>query len=248
MIYTNDEADKSIRQRNFYLTVFVLPIGLIIGICVFVYLATKSNYLPKGDALFGYISSPSLGIYLFAYNMKKWLRMPDGTFHNIKDIKPTNKFYINEPAEYEFEYFYSKNEKITSTLLGIALIGFFIWSLFVGMNSILIPIAIIIMGMFFSYFGIKGLLDKSAKLKLAKTGLWTAKLGFVEWKDIIKAQVIEDASGKSPQTILEIYLKGTIFAEANRPDERLNLTDIEGKQFAETEIYILQSKHNEHTK
>ena len=50
------------------------------------------------------------------------------------------------------------------------------------------------------------------------------------------------------QTILEIYLKGTIFAEANQPDERLNLTDIEGKQFVETEIYILQSKHNEHTK
>ena len=122
-----------------------------------------------------------------------------------------------------------------------------IWLGLKGSKSILIPIGTSASGFFLSYVGIKGLLDKSAKLKLAKKGLWTNKLGFVDWNDITKAQVVEDNSGRSPQTILEIYLKGTVFAEANQPDEKLYLTDIDGKEFVEMVVDNLIIKRNEIT-
>ena len=247
MIYTNDETDKSGRQKNFYLTVYALPIGLTLGIWGIIYLATTANYLPKGDAIYGCVLSLTPGLFLFAHNKKNWLKMPDGTFHNIKGVTPTNKINLKEPIEYEAEYFYSKKEKITSTLTGFALIAVGIWLQLKGSKSILIPIGTSVMGIFLSYVGIKGLLDKTAKLKLAKKGLWTNNLGFVDYNDITKAQIIEDTSGKSPQTILEIYLKGTVFQEANQPDERLFLTEIEDKQFVEMLLNNLMSKRNELT-
>ena len=225
-----------------------MPIGLTLGICVLIYLATTENYLPKGDVIYGCVLALTPGLFLFAYNKKNWLKMPDRTYHNVKGISPTNKINLKEPTEYEAEYFYSKKEKITSTLTGLALIGVGIWLQLKGSKSILIPIGTSVMGIFLSYVGIKGLFDKSAKLKLAKNGLWTNKLGFVDYSDITKAQVIEDTSGKTPQTILEIYLKGTVFAEANQPDERLFLTDIEDKQFVEIVLDNLISKRNELTK
>lgn len=247
MIYTNDEADKSFRHKNFYLTVYVLPIGLILGICGLIYLAATANYLSKTDTYYGYVLSLTPGLILYAYNKKNWLKMPDGTYHYIKGLAPTSKLNLSEPNEYEAEYFYSKKEKIISTLTGFALIGVGIWLGLKGSKSILIPVGTSTGGIFLSYVGIKGLFDKTAKLKLAKKGLWTNKLGFVDWNDITKAQVIEDTSGKSPQTILEIYLKGTVFAEANQPDERLYLTDIDGKQYVEMVVDNLISKRNELT-
>jgi hypothetical protein len=223
----------------------VLPIALILGICGSIYLAASANYLSRIDTTYGYVLSLTPGFLLFAYNKKNWLKMPDGTYHNIKGIAPVTKIYTNKPTEYEAEYFESKKEKITSALSGLALFGVGVWLGLKGSKSILIPIGAGAGGIFLSYVGIKGLLDKSAKLKLAKTGLWTKKLGFVDYKDITKVQVVEDKDGKSPQTILEIFLKETVFAEANQPDERLYLTDIEDKQYVELLLDKLMSKRNE---
>ncbi|HLK30756.1 MAG TPA: hypothetical protein VKT28_19420 [Puia sp.] len=248
MIYTNDEADKSVRQKNFYLTVYLLPVAVISGICVLIHWAATAHYLSRTDTYYGYFLSLTPGLLVFAYNKKNWLKMPDGTYHNIKGIAPTNKINLNEPAAYEAVYFNSKKEKISSALVGLALIGIGIWLGAKGANSILIPIGTSAAGFFLAYVGIKGFLDKSAKLKLAKTGLWTNKLGFVDWKDITKAQVVQDTSGRAPQTILEIYLQGTVFAEANQPDERLYLTDIDGKEYVETVIDNLINNRNETTR
>lgn len=101
------------------------------------------------------------------------------------------------------------------------------------------------MGLFISYFGMKELLDKTAKLSLAKSGLWTNRLGFVDWNDLTKAQVVEGKSGRAPQTILEIYLRGTVFAEENQPDERLAITEIDGKDYVEILMESLRSKRND---
>lgn len=101
-----------------------------------------------------------------------------------------------------------------------------------------------ISGLFLLYAGLKGLLDKSAQLKIAKNGLWTKKLGFVNWDDISFADVIEDKKGKSPQTYLEIRLKGTKFEEANQPDERLVLTDLKGKEHVELLINDYITNYN----
>lgn len=245
MIYTNDETDKSLRKKNFYLTVYVLPICITLGICSLIYFATTSNYLPKREAIYGYFLSFTTGLFLCAYNKKNWLKMPDGSYYNIKGHSSTTKFNSIEPKEYEAEYFYAKKEKVTSALIGFGLIGISLWLLFKSSKSILVPLGTIAMGIVLAYIGIKGILDKSPKLKLAKTGLWTAKLGFVDWNNVAKAQVVEQKNGKTPQMILEIYLKGTIFAEANQPDESLYLNEIDGKEFVEMVVDDLKSKRNE---
>ncbi|MDH7461773.1 hypothetical protein QEG73_10805 [Chitinophagaceae bacterium 26-R-25] len=245
MIYTNDETDKSIRQKNFLLSVYALPIAVSASLCGLIYLATSANYLPKEDAFFGYMTSLFPGILLFSRNSRNWLKMPDGTFHNIKDIVPTTKINMTEPSLYEEEYFYSRKEKITSTLMGAGLTVASVWLATKGSKSVLIPVSMAAGGIFIGYTGIKGLLDKSATLKLATTGLWTKKLGFVDYNDLVKAQVVQDTSGKTPQTILEIYLKGTVFAEANQPDERLNLTNVDGKEYVEMVLVNLMNKRHE---
>jgi len=245
MIYSNDESDKSIRQKNFYLTVYLLPIATAAIICGVIYLLSQAGYLHRRDVVFGYMLSLTPAILVYLFNNRNWLKMPDGTYHNIKGISQTNIINLNEPKEYEAEYFYSKKEKATSAFLGLLIIGLGIWFGIKDANTILIPIATIIGGIFYFYTGIKGLLDKKAKLKLAKKGIWTNKLGFVDWNDLIKAQVIEDRSGRTTQTILEIYLKGTVYSEAHQPDERLSLTDIDDKEMIETVIDTFISKRNE---
>lgn len=79
MIYTNVESDKSVRQKDFYLAVYVLPVGLALGICGLIYFASIANYLSKADNNIEYDIAISLCLCLYAYNKKNWLKMPDGT-------------------------------------------------------------------------------------------------------------------------------------------------------------------------
>jgi hypothetical protein len=248
MNYTNDVSDKSIRQRNFILTVYLIPIALIAAIYGCIYWASLNNYLAKPDTNYGYFVSLTPAFLLYAYNRRNWLKMPDGTYHNIKGISPVPKLNFNEPAEYEAEYFYSKTEKATTTLTGLALIGLSIWLRFKSSKTMLVPIMINIGGLFLAYFGLKGLLDKKAKLKIAKNGLWTNKLGFVNWDDISFADVVEDKSGKTPQLYLAIRLKGTKFEEANQPDERLLISDLKGKETVDMVIINSITNYNNNKK
>ena len=243
-IYTNDESDKSIRQRNFYLTVYLLPVAVVAAICGLIYWASSKNYLQSTDISYGYFMSLTPAFLLYAYNRRNWLKMPDGTYHNMKGISPTPKLNFNEPIAYEAEYFYSRTEKAKTVLIGFALIGGSIWLGFKSSKTILLPIITNISGLFVTYMGLKGFRDKTAKLKIAKTGLWTTKLGFVNWDDINFADVVEDKSGDSPQLYLEIRLKGTKFEEANRPDERLLLSDLKDKETVEMIIINAIENYN----
>jgi hypothetical protein len=236
MIYSNDESDRSIRQRNFYLTVYLAPIALIAVICGLIYWGSMNDYLKKADTYYGYFMSLTPAIFLYGYNRRNWLKMPDGSFHYVKGISPTARLSLGEPAEYEAEYFYSKTDKASTAFMGLVLIGISVWMGFKSSKSILMPVIANIVGIFLAYIGFKGLLDKNAKLKIAKNGLWTSKLGFVNWDDINFAEVVEDKTGKSPQLYLEIRLKGTKFEEANQPDERLLLSDLKGKESVEMVI------------
>jgi len=183
--------------------------------------------------MYGYLMSLTPAVLLSIFNKRNWLKMPDGTYHNLKGIPTTPKLNFTEPTEYEAEFYYSKSEKATTILSGLALLGSSIWLEFKSAKTIIIPVMLNIAGLFMSYLGLKGLLDKSAKLKIAKNGLWTTKLGFVNWDDINFAEVVEDKSGKTPQLFLEIRLKGTKFEEANQPDERLLLSDLKNKESIE---------------
>jgi len=208
-----------------------MPLALVAIICGLVYWASFYNSLKKTDIMYGYVMSLAPAVLLYTFNRRNWLKMPDGTYHNIKGISPTPNF--NEPTEYEAVYYYSRKEKATTTFLGLALIGVSIWLGFKSPKTILVPITANITGLFIAYKGLKGLLDKTAKLKIATNGLWTTKLGFVNWDDIKFAEVFEDKSGKTPQLFLEIRLKGTKFEEANQPDEKLLLSDLNDKESVE---------------
>jgi hypothetical protein len=236
MIYTNDESDKSIRQRDFYLMVYLVPVALAAVVCGLVYLASVNNYLEKLETNYAYLMSFTPAFFLYAFNRRNWLKMPDGTFHYIKGISPTPKLNFSEPAEYEAEYFYSKGEKAITTLTGLALICLSVWLGFRNRKVILFPIVTNIAGLIVTYIGFKGLLDKSPKLKIAKNGLWTNKLGFVNWDDINFAEVVEDKNRDSVKLFLQIRLKGTKFEQANQPDERLLLSDLKGKEMIEAVI------------
>lgn len=246
--YANDESDKSIRKRNFYLEVFIMPIGLVVMTCAIIYWAFSRYYLTQMDMMYGFLMSITPATFLYAFKRRNWLKMPDGTYHNVKGISASPKASFNEPAQYEAEYYYSKKEKISAALLGIVVITVSIWVGFKNQKTILIPVIMNIAGVFIAYNGLKGLLDKTAKLKVAKNGLWTNKLGFVNWDDINFAEVVEDKNGKQPQLILEIRLKGTKFEEAGKPDERLLLTDLKDKESVEMVINNSINNYNEQKK
>lgn len=247
MIYSNDQTDKAERQKSFILTVFLFPIVTALAIGAILYFFSPKLHIARFDSVFGYFLALLAGLFLYGFNKRYWLKMPDGTFHNIKGVAQTNKVSRIEPSEYEEAYFVSKKDKVIAIFLGIVIISA---SIFLGINGsrgIFLPIYMSCLGIFMVYTGITAFFDKNPRLKLAKQGLWTPKLGFVDWNDITKAQVIIDKNGRSPQTILEVYLKGTVFAEANKPDERISLTAIENKEYIETVIDNLIFKRNELT-
>lgn len=239
------QTDRSARQRNFYLTVYLLPIALLAFLSALVYWASEEKYLETIDVNFGYVFALTPSFLLYVYNRHAWLKMPDGSFHYIKGISPQTKSNVEEPSKYEAEFFYSRPEKATAAFTGAGLIALSVWLGINNENAILIPVMTNIGGLFLLYSGLKGLIDKSAKLKIAKTGLWTTKLGFVYWDDINFAEVVEDKNGRTPQLYLEIRLKGTKFEEANEPDERLVLSDLKGNEMIELVINNSISKYND---
>ncbi len=250
MFYANDESDKQIRKKNFLLTVYVLPATLALAICGILYYASVNNFISSLDRNYGYVFSLSIAFFVFAYNKRQWLTMPDGTYYNLKGNTPAKKINLHEPAEYEEEFFYSKKQQAASAVAGLVMVGMAVFLVISGGKikagkTVLIPIVTGAGGLVLAYKGITGLLDKTPKLKLAKTGLWTNKLGFVDWNDITKAVVVANQAGQSKQTILEIYLKNTVFAEADKPDESLNLTEVNNNQYVEMVIDNLMGKRNE---
>ena len=65
-------------------------------------------------------------------------------------------------------------------------------------------------GLIFIYYGFKELLETDAKLKLAKTGLWTKKLGFKPWSSIkiITIKIKQYPVNSTSYNSLKIYLMG----------------------------------------
>ena len=245
MFYTNDEADKTTRQKNFYLGVYVLPAAIVLILCGLLYWAYVSDRITGADLIYGCVLSLTPATFLSAFNTRNWLKMPDGTYHNIKGISPANHYNTDEPNVYESEYYFSKAEKAKSVFFGLVLLGMGVWFAMDGVKSYLIPIGAFLGGVYLCYIGIKGYFDKTPKLKIASNGLWTARLGFVHWDHINYAEVVEDKSGKEPQLYLEIRLKGTVFEEVDEPDERLLLTDLQDKTSIEMVINDSIIRYNE---
>ena len=244
MKYSNDVSDRKKRKINFYLYVIILPVFSIILICIFTFFLARKSYITKADSGLSYAFSITAGIIIYGLSKKNWLKMPDGTYYNIKKIRQKNKATLDEPVEYEEEFFYSKKVNILVFLIGLILVGAGILFSVKQKESILLPIGTITLSLLLIYTSSKNLLYKTAALKFAKKGLWTKKLGFVDWNDLINAQVIEEVNGNSTQLILEIYLKGTIHAQANEADESIYLSSIANNQFIEIVIENLITNRN----
>lgn len=236
MIYSNDESDKKIRFKNHLLAVYIAPLILALVIGGVVYLCVLYKLLLERELYYGFFLSLTPSLFLHSYNKKYWLKMPDGTFHNVKNIGTSSFINTIEPLFYEDEFYYSKEKIIISIIMGFVAIGMSVLLFIHYSELILIPFGTAVFGLFLSLFNVKKLFDKTAKLKIAKNGLWTNKLGFVNWDEINFAEVVEDNSGKTPVLYLNIRLKGTKFEEANQPDERLLLSDLKNKEDIEAKI------------
>lgn len=245
MIYTNDESDKSVRQKNYYFNVYALPalVALIIGGIIF--LLFLQGYVNKSDCYVLSMFAIAPATMLSAYKKRDWLRMPDDTFFYTKHLSQPNNVYLNEPTEYEAEYYYGLKSKLALLAFGLLFIGVSIYIGIMKPQTMVLPFAMMISGIVVAGLGIQKLLDKTAALKLAKKGIWTRKTGYVEWKNVSSTKIVQDTKGDSPSTILEIYLKGTVFAQAQQPDNRLDITHLKGSEYIEILIDSLISKQNE---
>lgn len=244
MIYANDDTDRGLRKRSYLLTVFVFPVITTLVIAGIIYYIYSKQYISETDRNYCYFLAFGAGAFLFAMNRRKWLKMPDGSYYSVQnEVNQPDKVSI-EPPEYDRIYYISKTKKIISVAAGIIIAGMGIF-IFGNNKNYSISIITTIAGLFSIYNGIKGVLDKTPKLKLSTEGLWTNKLGFVNWNNISDAKVITEGSDEHPSIILEIYLKGTIFSEANSPDERLVLNDIADNKFIDIDIERLFGKRSE---
>ena len=143
---------------------------------------------------------------------------------------------MTQPTAYEAEYYYSGKEKRNAAFTGLVLLGVSSCLLLTRQEQWFVPLILIIVGLVLSYSGFKGWRDKKAKLKIAKSGLWTEKLGFVSWNDVKSAKVVKASYGRTTQLFLHIHLKGTSAEEPGQPDEELLLSDLEDKEMIETVV------------
>jgi len=229
MIYSNDEQDKKARQRNHAIAVNALPAIGVLLICGLDYLAYHKGLAGLLELYFGCILSPIAGFLIWQYNSSKWLKMPDGTYYNINAIQPAQNTQAAAPDKYEQEYYFSKPANWVTVVLGICIIvaAALLWLR--TKMGVMISIVFASGGFVYLIKGIIAILNRAPQLKLDPKGVWTKQLGFVPWKAIQNARVVITKSDKNhsrSETILKIYLRGTVFAGAGQPDEALYLTDI----------------------
>jgi hypothetical protein len=244
MHYTNDEQDRALRRRNFLLTVYVLPVIIALLIFGIIFFIAEKKWGKDWEIFYCYVISSFVGFYFYEKNKRKWMRMPDGTFHHVDGITVVHHPNPDEPASYEEEYFLARKTNVTSIILGLIVIGMGVYNKWNEEKSLFIPLITIAAGISFIYSGVRGRQDGSPQLKFAKEGLWTKKLGFVKWNDVAKAQVIEEGNGKNTQVYLDIYLRGDQSSESQLPVERLVLTNVEENQFVEMVLHAYLGKRN----
>lgn len=168
MLYSNDESDKLLRQRNFILTVFVVPAIAALATSALVYTASNNKLIKGIDIHMGYILCLNIILILYSVNRARWLKIPGEGWYYIKGIQSMAASPI-EPVEYNQVFFESKKGKITGVVIAAGLLAAGIF-LSVRQVSVLIPVFFILPALFLAWQSIKQLRDKRPQLKLAKTG------------------------------------------------------------------------------
>ena len=157
---------------------------------------------------------------------------------------------LNEPTEYDAEFFYSKKEIWLSIILGAFLtvsgtVANF--EMIQDSATTMWVTALIAGGIFFEHMGIRELINRQPKLKLAKKGLWTKQLGFIDWNDVTNVKLIVTSRRTfrfSRYRYLEIYLKNSFSESGNQIYAIIGLTHVENIENIEIIIDDLRSKRN----
>lgn len=131
---------------------------------------------------------------------------------------------IKEASEYLAEFSYMLRSKIVATVGGLCIIamGLLFFNLFFSIIAFS-------GGSVIFYYGFKELINPKAKLKLAKTGLWTEKLGFKPWSSIknIRIEIDEYPVNSGNYNSLKIYLMEN---DTIHPDQELMLDALKNSE------------------
>lgn len=242
MQYRNDETDRELRKRNYYLLVYVFPVIMNGFLAALIYYLAKDGYIKKQESYFGYffIALETISLH---FNLKsKWLKLPDSNFIHIKSI-PYEKSLL-EPTDYVAEYYAKKTDKYIAVIypLFVIAMGIFFYFSDIYNGYKIIFIFSILFGIYLFVINIKLILEKGPRLKIAKNGVWTKKIGFVTWDKINSANV-KIENGRNTIYTVEIYLKGTLFEQVNKPDELLPITDIKERDEIKKILESMQSNY-----
>lgn len=228
MPINENQKNKNNILKRFGL-VYVLPVLVGLSIILLTYYITDKFELDNTEKIPGIIIGLAITMALYLKNRLKWLALPDGSYINkrelLDDVKEITyqKSSAVEPSTYAASFHFSVISKFMLVLAGLLAIigGIYIYS----SSRFLFPTLIVIGGIFLWYLAYKEIADAGPKLKLAKEGLWTKKLGFTPWKSIRKTAVVTENGGRSSQTYLDIYLRDSQLGIM--PDDRLSLNDID---------------------
>ena len=145
-----------------------------------------------------------------------------------------NQTGYNEPSNYDVILRNMIGRHFFEALIGFsfALYGIFIFENTIQVIQIvLLCLFLVALGIYLMIDGLKKMLDRRPKIKLAKQGIWSEKYGFRSWNSIQKTKAVY--LGKTVLT-LKIYLVGN---ETNNPDEEIALTGIVGLRRIQHLIY-----------
>ena len=245
MIYSNDDTDKARRQKNYILTVYLVPILTILIGCLSIHFIVPHFHLDKADKRTAYICSFMIGIVIWFVNKHKWLPLPDATHFRISKeettaMKISSSENMNEPESYAAEFRYSRSEKGLVLICGLVTLLYGLYK--ISRTSVIFPLLICALGLFLIIPAYKGFIDRTPKLKLSKKGLWTSQLGFRRWDSIAKAKIKEEIVGRVTELFLVIYLKNGKFENSDYPDQKLSLKDIKDKDTIEDLLFKLSNK------
>jgi hypothetical protein len=225
----HDIDERKYNQKRFF-HVFIMPASLSVFICFISYLLTDIYHLDKSYKSYGYLTGICIGLIFYRNKRENWQPYADSWNVRTNGLNDDGNNYITtepgqhstEPPYYEAAFYFSTAIKIFLVIFGLA--GICINFYFYPVADIMRSVLWIIGSVFSLGFGIKEIINKSPKLKIAKEGLWTKKLGFMPWETIEKAGVTTEKNWRSSNTYLEIYLSDS----DTKPQQKLWLDYIRG--------------------
>lgn len=225
--------NKTVKLSSLQYVAIVVGVPVLVMVVLFFLLFKWSDgwELAKTDEVLLYLSPMIIALGVYWKWKRYWFRQKDGSYLRIPKSyfkHPTQepKSAFQEPTEYDIIAFYSITFSLFSCIAGIGLILFsvVVWN----DGFVILPIVFLLFGLLLSINGAKNLVNRQAQLKLSENGIWTSKLGFRNKAEIRELKVFTKRRYKSPEWILEIYLKHSSKVQPLTPDDSISLSSLQG--------------------